>query len=177
MWLAHGLTLSRIPIAVVFWLTYGDRWLSLSLVVLAALTDALDGNVARWVKRRTGNTSTLGEWLDPVADKLFIILVLGAIQVHDPVPWLLLAMICARELVLIPLAMIYRLVVHGRGQHAFQAQGLGKAATIAELAAIVAIILRSPAVMPIAVAAAVLGLAAVAVYISRAAHRHEKVAA
>lgn len=177
MWLAHGLTLSRIPIAVVFWLTYGDRWWSLSLVVLAALTDALDGTVARWVKRRTGNTSTLGEWLDPVADKLFIVIVLAAIQVHDPVPWILLALICARELVLVPLVMIYRLVVHGRGKHAFQAQGVGKAATVAELAAIVAIILRSPAIAPLAIAAAVLGLTAVALYIVRAAHQHEREAA
>src|SRR3954451_11541627 len=112
MWLAHALTLSRIPIAAVFWLTYGNRPLSLALVVLAALTDALDGNVARWVKRRTGAVSTIGEWLDPLADKLFIIIVLGAIQTRDPVPWALIALIVARELVLIPLAMIYRLVAH-----------------------------------------------------------------
>jgi cardiolipin synthase (CMP-forming) len=175
MWLAHALTLSRIPIAIVFWLTYGQsRALSLGLVVLGALTDAADGTVARWAKRRTGATSTLGEWLDPVADKLFIIAVLGAIQVHDPVPLALIALIVARELVLIPLAAIYRLVVHGRGEHAFQARALGKAATVAEMLAIGAIILRSPAVVPMALAAAVLGLAAVVVYIVRAAHLHEK---
>ena len=64
MWIAHALTLSRIPIGVVFWLTYGDwRW-SLALVVLAALTDAVDGNVARWWKRRTGDTRpSIGEWM------------------------------------------------------------------------------------------------------------------
>jgi cardiolipin synthase len=170
MWLAHALTLSRIPIAVVFWLTYGDKLVSLALVVLAALTDAADGNVARWVKRRSGSTSTLGEWLDPLADKVFVVLVLGAIQVHDPVPWWLMALIVARELVLVPVAMIYRIVVHGRGEHAFQAGVLGKAATIAELAAIVAIILHSPFLLPLAITAAVLGLAAVASYIDRGMH-------
>lgn len=170
MWLAHTLTLSRIPIAVVFWLTYGDELVSLALVVLAALTDAADGNVARWVKRRNGSRSTLGEWLDPLADKIFVLVVLGAIQVHAPVPWPLMALIVARELVLVPVAMIFRMVVHGRGEHAFKAGALGKAATIAEFAAIAAIILDSPLLLPLAIIAGVLGLSAVAVYIDRATH-------
>lgn len=174
MWLANALTVSRIPIAVVFWLTYGDwRW-SLGLVALAAATDAADGNVARWARRRTGDTRpSAGEWLDPVADKLFIVIVLAAIQVHDPAPWALIALILAREIVLIPLAAVYRLLVHGRGQHAFQAGALGKAATIAELFAIGALILRNGAVLPLAIAAAVLGLLAVGQYIVRASHRHD----
>lgn len=169
MWLAHALTLSRIPIAVIFWLTYGQESLSLALVVLAALTDAADGNVARWVKRRTGSPSTLGEWLDPLADKIFVLLVLGAIQVHDPVPWGIMALIVARELVLVPIAMVYRLVVHR--EHAFKAGVLGKAATIAEFAAVVAIILHSPFLLPLAIAAAVLGLGAVISYIERGTKR------
>ena len=177
MWLAHALTLSRIPIAVVFWLTYGDwRW-SLALVVLAALTDAADGNVARWARRRSGDTRpSIGEWLDPVADKLFIIIVLAAIQAHDPQPWWVLGLIVARELVLIPLAGVYRLVVHGRGKHAFKADALGKAATIAELAAVAVLIVRSSWIVPIAVIAAALGLVAVVHYIVRAQHRHEALA-
>jgi len=177
MWLAHALTLSRIPIAVVFWLTYGDwRW-SLALVVLAALTDAADGNVARWARRRSGDTRpSIGEWLDPAADKAFILIVLGAIQAHDPVPWFVLGLIVARELVLIPLAAVYRLVVHGRDQHAFKAGALGKAATIAEFVAVAALILRSSLIVPLAVIAATLGLVAVVQYIVRASHRHEALA-
>lgn len=175
MWLANALTLSRIPLAVVFWLTYGTDWrLSLGLVAAAAVSDAADGTVARWALRRrhdAGATrSTVGEWLDPVADKVFVVLVLGAIQAHDPAPWGLIALIVARELVLIPLGGLYRLLVHGRGEHAFQAQAVGKAATIAELFAIAALIAYRPAVAPLAVAAAVLGLLAVIQYIVRATH-------
>lgn len=180
MWLANALTMSRIPIAVLFWLTYGDWRVSLALIGLAALTDAADGTVARWARRRTGDTgSTAGEWLDPVADKFFILVVLGAIQVHDPAPWGLIALIVARELVLIPLAAIYRLVVHGRREHrehAFQAQALGKAATVAELFAIGALVARdvvAPIILPLAIAAAVLGLLAVVQYILRASHHDE----
>jgi cardiolipin synthase len=169
MWLAHALTLSRIPIAVVFWLTYGTPWISLSLVVLAALTDAADGTVARWARRRTGDTRpSAGEWLDPLADKVFILVVLAVIQVYDPAPWPLVALIIARELVLLPLAAIYRLVSRGRGEHAFQAEGIGKAATIAELVAIAMLIVYRPIVAPLAVTAGVLGLLAVVHYILRA---------
>ena len=180
MWLANALTISRIPIAIVFWLTYGDWRISLALIGLAALTDAADGNVARWAKKRTGETgSTAGEWLDPVADKFFILVVLAAIQVHDPAPWGLVALIVARELVLIPVAAVYRLAVYGRREHrehAFQAHAVGKAATIAELFAIAALIARevlAPFVLPLAIAAGVLGLLAVVQYILRASNHDE----
>lgn len=171
MWLAHALTLSRIPIALAFWATYGNAALSFALVLLAALTDAADGNVARWARRRSGDTGpSAGEWLDPVADKIFILVVLGAIQVHDPAPWGLVALIVARELVLIPLAGLYRIVAHGRGDHAFQADPIGKAATVAELVAIGTLIVYRPLLAPLALSAAALGLLAVAHYIVRATH-------
>jgi len=173
MWLAHALTISRIPIAIVFWLTYGDWRASLVLVALAAATDAADGNVARWSRRRTGDTRpSAGEWLDPLADKVFVVVVLGAIQFHDPAPWGLVALIVARELVLVPLAAAYRLVAHGRGDHAFKAGVVGKAATIAELFAIGALVAYRPAVPALAIAAATLGLIAVGQYVVRATH-HE----
>jgi len=164
LWLANALTLSRIPLAAAFWLTYGDlRW-SVALVVLAAVTDALDGTVARWALH--GSTrATAGEWLDPLADKIFVVGVLGAIQFHDPAPWGLVALIAARELVLIPLAAAYRLVVPSRMPHAFKAGALGKAATIAELGAIVALTVRGWFAWPLAIAAGALGLAAVGSYV------------
>lgn len=173
MWFAHVLTLSRIPIALGFWWTYGDRRWSIALLVLAALTDAVDGAVARWSRRRTGITApSAGEWLDPLADKTFILIVLGAVQARDPAPWGLLALIVARELVLIPLAAVYRLAVHGRGAHAFQAEAIGKAATVAEFAALAALLLYRPALAPLAVVAGALGLLAAGRYVRRARHVH-----
>jgi cardiolipin synthase len=166
--LAHALTLSRIPLAILFWLTYGDRAWSIALVGLAALTDAADGTVARWAMRRSGQTRSAGEWLDPLADKIFVIGVLGAIQWHDPAPWGLIALIAARELVLIPLAAAYRLVVPSRMPHAFKAGPIGKAATIAELGAIAALVFHSQLAVLLAIAAAALGLTAVLAYVARA---------
>lgn len=174
MWLAHALTLSRIPIAIGFWLSYGNWRVSLALVALAALTDAADGTVARWWQRRTGDTRpSPGEWLDPLVDKIFILVVLAAIQIHDPVPWGIVVLIVARELVIIPLAAIYRLFVEpdSRSEHAFKADPIGKAATVAELVAIASLV-AGPArlVWPLAALAGTLGILAVLHYISRATH-------
>lgn len=171
MWLAHALTLARLPLAVGFWLTYGDlRW-SVAMVAAAGLTDALDGRVARWSRRRTGDTSpSAGEWLDPLVDKAFVLVVVGAVQHHAPVPWGLIALIVSRELLLIPLAALYRLAVHGRGAHAFQADAFGKAATVAEFAALAALVAYRPALPLLAVAAGVLGVVAVVHYVRRARH-------
>lgn len=166
MWLANALTLSRIPLAAVFWATYGDvRW-SIAVVVLAAVTDALDGTVARWALHGSPRV-TAGEWLDPLADKIFVIGVLGAVQWHDPAPWALIALIAARELVLVPLAAMYRIARPSRMPHAFKAGTLGKAATVAELVAIVALTVRVSVAWPFAIAAACLGLGAVATYVVR----------
>lgn len=171
MWLAHVLTLSRIPIALGFWWSFGDRRWSMALLALAALTDAADGAIARWSRRRTGiTTPSAGEWLDPLADKVFVLIAIAAVQHHAPAPWPLVALIVARELVLIPLATVYRLAVHGRGAHAFQAAPIGKAATVAEVAALAALVLYRPALPPLAIVAGVLGVAAAARYVLRARH-------
>ena len=82
----------------------------------------------------------------------------------------LVALIVARELVLIPLATVYRLAVHGRGAHAFQAAAIGKAATVAEVAALGALVIYRPALPPLAIVAGVLGVAAAARYVLRARH-------
>jgi cardiolipin synthase len=85
---ANQLTLLRmLLIPVLALLVLYDRmgW-ALVVLVLAALTDALDGLLAR----RTGPT-TLGAWLDPVADKLliatmFVVLTLPLPQLVQRVP-------------------------------------------------------------------------------------------
>src|SRR5262245_14358539 len=75
----NSLTLLRIfiaPLLVVVLLTkFSENWVGLpqhiagvSLFLLAAVTDALDG----WLARRRGQVSRLGILLDPIADKLLI---------------------------------------------------------------------------------------------------------
>ncbi len=75
--LANFLTLLRIaaiPIVVVCFYSPLDyaRPIAAILFGLAAITDMIDG----WVARRFGQTSRFGEFLDPVADKLMVAIVL-----------------------------------------------------------------------------------------------------
>ena len=97
----NSLTLLRIAMipvfVVVFYLPF--RWSNLIaclIFTLAALTDLLDGYLAR----KLNQTSTLGEFLDPVADKLMVAVVLVLLVQHDPRTLLALpaAVIIGREI-------------------------------------------------------------------------------
>src|SRR5699024_6948170 len=79
------LTLLRIvliPVLVlVFYLPFdGSNQVAIALFVLAAVTDGLDG----WVARRWGMMSSFGAFLDPVADKLMVAAALLLIVQRHP---------------------------------------------------------------------------------------------
>ena len=164
MWLAHALTLSRLPIAVGLTQTYGNVAWSVALIALAALTDALDGNVARWMQRRGHTRPDIGSWLDPLVDKIFVIVVLATIwaHTHDVV---LIGLIAAREILLVPLVVAY--LVRRQPSSHLHADAIGKAATIAQFIACAVAVAEPRAALPVAAVAAVLGLAAVVHYVVR----------
>ncbi len=164
MWLAHALTLSRLPIAFGLTQTYGNTVWSVALIALAALTDALDGNVARWMQKRGHTTPDIGGWLDPLVDKIFVVAVLATIWVHTH-DALLIGLIAAREIVLVPLVVAY--LARRQPTNHLHADAIGKAATIAQFVACAVAVAEPRFAMPIAILAAVLGLAAVAHYIVR----------
>jgi len=83
--IANYLTVARIvmiPLVVIlFYAPY--PWAAPacgSMFILAAVTDSLDGYLAR----RLGQTSALGAFLDPVADKLMVVVALVLIVSHEP---------------------------------------------------------------------------------------------
>lgn len=83
--IANVLTLARIlmiPLVVVlFYAPFSWSNPAAAIVfILAALTDSLDGYLAR----RLGQTSALGAFLDPVADKLMVVVALVLLVGHDP---------------------------------------------------------------------------------------------
>jgi len=99
--LPNSLTLMRIIIIPVFVLVFylPFKWSNLVACLLfsiAALTDLLDGYLAR----RLGQTSRLGAFLDPVADKLMVAVVLVLLVQRHPVLYLALpaAVIIGREI-------------------------------------------------------------------------------
>ncbi|WAL69749.1 CDP-alcohol phosphatidyltransferase family protein [Amycolatopsis cynarae] len=89
------LRLAGVP--VFLWLLLGpkaDGW-ALALLVFSALTDWLDGKLARWLDQ----TSRLGQLLDPAADRLYIVATLAAFLLRGILPWWVVAALVVRELV------------------------------------------------------------------------------
>lgn len=169
MWLAHALTLARLPLAAAVFAVYGDPLRAVAVIALAAATDAADGTVARWMQRRGHTRPAIGGWLDPLVDKLFVATVLAAIWIESG-DALVIALIGARELVLVPLVALY--LARHRPVRELRADPIGKAATIAQFVAVAIAVAAPEAALPAAIAAAVLGVAAVGHYIARELRMH-----
>jgi cardiolipin synthase len=75
------------------------RWVALAIFVAAALTDLLDG----WVARTYGGLSTLGRMLDPIADKLLVGACLFMLAADETIKgwtlWAALIILCREILV------------------------------------------------------------------------------
>jgi len=95
-------------------------WAVLTLVV-AGVTDYLDGKVARALKQE----SRLGELMDPAVDRLYIATVLIAMYVTQALPFIVLLTIVARDFAL----GVLLIVMKSRGIPPFKVTYLGKAAT------------------------------------------------
>jgi cardiolipin synthase (CMP-forming) len=83
----------------------GDEMRILLLFCLAAVSDGLDGYLAK----RFNWTSELGRFLDPLADKLLLISVFLTAAWLDIAPWWVAALAIARDFVIGLGALIYRL--------------------------------------------------------------------
>lgn len=171
--LPNLLSLSRLPLGGVFWATVGptatplSSGMALGVMGLAAATDVLDGTIAR---RRGASNAGMGSWLDPICDKLFVGAVLGALHFQRGVPFWLLAVIVARELIQLPMVVVYRVFPTLRHwlRYDFRASHLGKAATIIQFLAIGSLVMGWPTAYPLAWGAFGVGLVALADYVRRA---------
>lgn len=140
----NSLTLLRIAMVpvfvVVFYLPF--RWSNLIaclIFTLAALTDMLDGYLAR----KLNQTSTMGEFLDPVADKLMVTVVLVLLVQHDPRVWLALpaAVIIGREITISALReWMSSLGARSRVAVSF----FGKIKTVIQMLSLIMLIYRYP---------------------------------
>lgn len=170
MWLANLLTVSRVPLAALFAVVASRPMWALAVLAVAGLTDAVDGRIARWARARGahGRGAEIGPWLDPMCDKIFAITVLVALAIVLRPPLILLALIGARELVVVPLVIAYRLSPLRRVPYDFHAAAIGKVATAAQFFALAALVADIPQAPGFAVAAAVAGVVAAVQYLRRA---------
>lgn len=119
----NALSLLRLLLVPVFAFLIVSRLDGLALLVLmvSGVTDYLDGFLAR----RWGQVSRVGELLDPAADRLYILSTLLGLAWRDLIPWWLVGLIVARDVLLaVTLPVLAR---HGYGP--LPVHFLGKAAT------------------------------------------------
>jgi len=125
---ANQLTILRMLIIPAFAIVmlYDYHGWALALFVTAGLTDALDGLIARW----TGQNTTLGAWLDPMADKLllvttFVMLTLPGSQANRFPVWLTVLVISRDVAIVLTVAVVNMAI----GSRTFRPSILGKIAT------------------------------------------------
>ena len=126
---ANQLTILRIVLipAFVLLVVYGRLGVALLVFITAGITDALDGLIAR----RAGQRTSLGAWLDPMADKLllvttFIVLTVPTIPLTNHLPLWLTVVVISRDIVIIGVVAIVNLAV---GPRTFKPSLYGKATT------------------------------------------------
>ncbi|HVF20676.1 MAG TPA: CDP-alcohol phosphatidyltransferase family protein [Mycobacteriales bacterium] len=119
--LLSALRLVGIPAFLYLYLVAeADGW-SLTILMASGWTDYFDGKIAR----KYGLTSRVGQVLDPLADRLFVVSTLLALAVRGVVPWWLAGAILLRDALLsLTLPVLRR---HGYGP--LPVHFLGKAAT------------------------------------------------
>jgi len=146
---ANVLTVGRIllvPLFVVELLTYltggpeVHRWLAIGAFGLAAVGDAIDGYIARRFSQR----SEMGAVLDPLADKLLLVLGLVSLSLDigprlGRIPlWLTGTVLCRDVILLLLVVLIYFLV----GKGSVRPHLTGKAATVLQMVCILWTLLK-----------------------------------
>ena len=130
------LTLTRICLApfLVTAILENRYRLAFMLFLAAGLTDALDGAMARLLRQR----SVLGEYLDPVADKLLLSTLFVVLTCQDLIPLRVTILVFSRDLgILIVAALLYA----AAGRREFLPSIFGKANTTVQVLAVACVLL------------------------------------
>lgn len=170
---------SRIPMGALAWLHPLDPAFILGLMALAAVSDVLDGWLERHLSARRGglrlDEPSDGAWIDPLCDKIFLALVLGAVMAARKSALFPLPLIATREAMQTAAALGWALIPGLRGHLDFRlhASALGKAVTTGQFLAIGVALLGLPGQALLAALTGVLGFAAGTDYVVRAWRRRE----
>jgi phosphatidylglycerophosphate synthase len=127
-WIPNSLSLTRLLLGLAFpWITAEWR---LWVIVIAAITDFLDGLAARWFHAE----SETGRLLDPIADKVFVLVVIGTLIAEGTLHPLWALGIAIRDLVVLAgLALVIVRRQWERGRR-MRPSWIGKCTTAAQFA-------------------------------------------
>ena len=152
------LSCSRLVMAGGF-VAFGSRDARVGLIGLAAITDFLDG----WLARRVHATSRWGAMLDPIADRVFVLTVVGTFLFTGSLSTPAYFILITRDLATAIGFLVARMIPWLRPVE-FKARALGKAVTVLQLLTLAAVLLLPSAVPALLAAVAVASWLAIADY-------------
>jgi cardiolipin synthase len=112
-----------------------NRWYwAMALFLLAGLTDALDGLLARLLQQQ----SVLGQYLDPIADKLLLSVLFLVLSITHKIPWRFTVLVFSRDICIVLTSAVLYVVAGYRG---FRPSIFGKIATLSQIGALLFVLL------------------------------------
>lgn len=172
MSIPNYLTLLRILLTPIFFIALvsytpekeGFRLIALAIFVVAALTDALDGLLARFLKQRTA----LGQMLDPLADKVLLVsayiglLFVAALPFRPPL-WITITIIFRDLILLVGFFALHFASV----KIEVQPNIWGKLTTVSQMLLLCFILLEWPVAIPLAFLTVTFTIVSGIIYITR----------
>jgi phosphatidylglycerophosphate synthase len=152
------LSLSRLGLAVAF-VAFPPPNVRLSLVVVAALTDYLDG----WLARRAKLVSRWGALIDPISDRIFVFTAVCVYLVNGTITTGQYFTIIARDLAT-AIGFIVARSISWLRPVPFRARTVGKVVTTLQLATLIALIIRQDLVNALIVAVGLTSAVAIVDY-------------
>jgi cardiolipin synthase len=132
----NQLTLLRmifLPFIVINLVKHDFKW-ALALFVLAGFSDGLDGLLARTLHQQT----LLGQYLDPIADKLLMSTMFLVLSIERMIPWKYTVVVFSRDISILMISGVLFMIA---GLRDFRPSIFGKANTFAQVAAIFFVLL------------------------------------
>lgn len=127
------LRMSFLPFIVIK-LVDGHYGVALTLFVLAGMSDGLDGLLARALKQQT----VLGQYLDPIADKMLLSTVFLVLSILHKIPWKYTVVVFSRDISILAASTVLFAIA---GLRDFRPSVFGKANTFAQVAAVFFVLL------------------------------------
>ena len=132
----NQLTLLRmifLPFIVINVVKHDFKW-ALALFILAGMSDGLDGLLARTLHQQT----LLGQYLDPIADKLLMSTMFLVLSIEGMIPWKYTVVVFSRDISILLISGVLFMIA---GLRDFRPSIFGKANTFAQVAAIFFVLL------------------------------------
>jgi cardiolipin synthase len=119
----------------------GNWGWALGLLVVAGLSDGLDGLLARALNQRT----MLGQYLDPIADKLLLSSLFLVLSFVRKIPWKYTIIVFSRDLIIVSTCVVLYATV---GMRDFRPSLFGKASTFCQIATVFFVVLAQVMTQP-----------------------------